>query len=127
MRLGDFSGIITSMFTDRMDVFHYIDEIQEDGTTQTKLSNNPAWRNAPCRISLSTDENPSDNQVDSVPIKTSPKIFFKTSVALKAGDYVVVRRFDDDGNVMCTYSGKAGMPSVFITHKEVLFHIEGTA
>lgn len=127
MKLGGFSGIVGSMFDDKMDINRYQDTLNDDGTTDTKMSETPIHKNISCRVSFSTDESPRDSQVDDVPIKNVPKIFCGLNVDIRAGDFVTVRRFGDDGSVIATYSGKVGLPSVFATHKEALFSIERSA
>lgn len=127
MKLEGFSGILVSMFTDKMDISRYEEKVNEDGTTDTVMADSPVYTDVMCRISFSTDESPRDSAVDDVPIKNVPKIFCKREVDIRAGDYVTIRRFDDNGNVIATYSGKVGLPSVFITHKEALFSIERSA
>lgn len=127
MRLGDFSGIIKTMFTDKMSITRYIDKELEDSSTDTILSGTPLYTDVPCRISFAFDENPRDNTVDDVPLKNAPKIFCDLSTDLKPGDFIEVTRFNDDGVVIATYAGKVGLPSVFITHKEALFSIERSA
>lgn len=127
MRLGDFAGIITTMFLDKMDITRYIDKDNGDGTTQTVLSDTPVYTDVPCRISFSSDENPADTDIDNTPLKQTPKIFCKVSADLQAGDYITVRRFNDDGEVIATYSGKVGLPNVYGSHKEALFSISGSA
>lgn len=127
MKLGGFAPIIVSMFTDKMDINRYVDSPNSDGTTDTKLSETPVYTDIPCRISFATDENPRDKEVDNVPLKNVPKIFCKLDTDIKPGDFITVRRYSDSGEVIATYAGKVGLPSVFITHKEALFSIERSA
>lgn len=127
MRLGDFAGIITTMFSDTMDITRYIDKENDDGTTETVLSDTPIYSGVPCRISFSSEENPGDTDIDNTPVKLSPKIFCKVGVDLQTGDYITVKRLNDDGEVIATYSGKVGMPAVYTSHKEALFYINRSA
>lgn len=127
MRLGDFSGIITTMFTDKMDITRYIDRTNPDGTTETVMPDYPIYTDVDCRLSFISEESPKDKTVDDNPVKTNPKIFCKTTADVQAGDYITVRRLDDDGNVMVIYSGQIGLPSIYITHKEALFLIKESA
>lgn len=127
MKLSGFAGIITTMFNDKMSIRRYEKSENNDGTTSTKLSENPIYTDIPCRISFSSDESPKDSEVDEVPIRNVPKIFCKLDVDIQAGDIVTVNRYDDDGYIIATYEGKVGLPSVFITHKEALFSIERSA
>lgn len=127
MRLGDFSGIITTMFTDKMDINRYVDRPNSDETTETVLPDTPIYTDVECRISFVSEESPKDGTVDDNPVKTNPKIFCKKTADVQAGDFITVRRLDDDGNVMATYSGQLGLPSTYITHKEALFLIKESA
>lgn len=127
MRLGDFAKIITTTFADKMSINRYVDKETEDGSTETILPDEPIYTDVPCRISFSFDESPKDREVDEVPVKNICKVFCSTNVDIRAGDFVTVNRFDDDRNVIATYSGKMGLPSVFITHKEALLSIERSA
>ena len=124
MRLSDFSGIISTLFTDKMSINRYQERKNSDETIDTILQDIPLYSEVPCRLSFASRENPEDNEIDDVPIKISPKIFCKRDVDIKAGDFITVHRFDDDGNITASYSGKVGLPSVFMTHKEVMFTIE---
>lgn len=127
MKLGKFAGIITTMLSDTMDITRYINEENADGSTETKLPDTPQYTDVPCRISFSSEENPGDTDIDNTPLKLTPKIFCKIDADLQAGDYIVVRRLDDDGKVMATYSGKVGLPAVYVSHKEALFYINRSA
>lgn len=128
MKLSGFSGVIATMMTDKMSITRYVDKDNEDGSTTTVLSDEPIYTDVPCRVSFSSDgEKPNDDEVDDVPVKTVPKVFCKLSTDLQAGDFITVTRYDDEGKIIATYSGKVGLPSVFITHKEALFSIERSA
>lgn len=128
MKLSGFAGIFSTMFTDKMSIARYVDKDNEDGSTTTVLSDSPLYTEVPCRISfLSSGEKPNDKDVDDTPIKDVPKIFCELGTDIREGDFVTVERFDDEGKVIATYSGKVGLPSVFITHKEALFSIERSA
>lgn len=127
MKLSGFAGIIATMFNDKMSIRRYEKIEDTDGTTSTKLSDDAKYTDIPCRISFSSDESPADNEVDNVPIKNVPKIFCKLDVDIQAGDFITVTRYNDEGEIIATYEGKVGLPSVFITHKEALFSIERSA
>lgn len=127
MKLSGFAPILSTMFTDKLSINRYVDKDNGDETTDTVLSESPLFEDVPCRLSFSSDENPRDNEVDDVPVENIPKIFCKVDADIKAGDFIKVQRFDDYGNVIATYSGKLGLPSIYITHKEALFFIEESA
>ena len=127
MKLGAFSGIITTMFTDKMDITRYVEQENPDGTTETALPDIPLYTDVSCRISFVSEESPKDGTVDDNPLKNTPKVFCKIDTDVQAGDYITLRRFDDDGNIMATFSGQIGLPSIYPTHKEALFLIKESA
>ena len=127
MKLSGFSGIIATLFTDKMSITRYVDEEEADGSTTTVLPSAPLYTDIDCRVSFASTENPNDKDVDNTPLEVAPKIFCKSDTDLRAGDFIKVTRFGDDGKIIATYSGKVGLPSVFITHKEALFSIEESA
>lgn len=127
MKLGAFSGIITTMFTDKMEITRYVERTNSDGTTETALPDIPLYTDVSCRISFVSEENPKDGAVDDTPVKSIPKVFCKIDADVQAGDYITLRRIGDDGNVMATFSGQIGLPSIYPTHKEALFLIKESA
>lgn len=127
MKLGAFSGIITTMFTDKMDITRYVEQENPDGTTETALPDIPLYTDVGCRISFVSEENPKDGTVDDNPVKSTPKVFCKIDTDVQAGDYITLRRIGDDGSVMATFSGQIGLPSIYPTHKEALFLIKESA
>lgn len=127
MNLSAFSGIITLMFTDKMDVSNYIERVNSDETTDIILPDSPQQIDIPCRVSFYSSENPSDKAVDNVPIKLQPKIFCGLGVELSAGDFINVRRYSDAGQLISSLFGKVGLPIAYATHKEASFFVEGSA
>lgn len=127
MKLGAFSGIITTMFTDKMDITRYVEQENPDGTTETTLPDVPLYTDVSCRISFVSEESPKDGAVDDNPVKNTPKVFCKIDTDVQAGDYITLRRIGDDGSVMATFSGQIGLPSIYPTHKEALFLIKESA
>lgn len=127
MKLSGFSKIITTMLTDKMSITRYVDKENEDGTTDTVMPESPLYSDVACRVSFSSGDKPNDKDVDDTPVAIVPKIFCELDVDLKAGDFVTATRFNDKGEVIASYSGKVGLPAVFITHKEALFSIERSA
>lgn len=127
MNLSGFSGIIKTMFSDRMSIRRYTTRTNSDQTTDSVLSSTDLYSNIPCRLSYNSDESPKDRDVDNVPVQLVPKVFCGVEVDIKPGDLVTVTRFNDSGNIIATFSGTIGLPSVFITHKEALFLIDRSA
>ena len=112
---------IEKLYTDRFDAYRYVEEDDEDGTTEMKISKTPHIINQRCRVSFvpNRQEDPKDTDVDSNPIRTQPKIFAAPDCGLAVGDYVVVRRLADDGKtVLAKYSGPVGLPFLYPSHLE---------
>ena len=127
MKLGGFSKILESMFTDKMSIRRYQDVTNDDKTTDIILPDTPLYEGVPCRLSFVSGENPEEKEIDDVPVSNVMKIFCGECVNIRAGDFIKVERFNDDGVVIATYAGKVGLPSKYITHQEVLFFIQESA
>lgn len=123
------SKLIASMLTDKVDVYRYVNEVSEDGSTTTKLSSEPVVSDLPGRISFSYSkiENAKIHDPSGDPIDHTPKIFFLTDADIKTGDIVTVKRYiPGTEEILVSYRGKIGLPSIFPTHIEVSIAIEGT-
>lgn len=120
--LGSFvRGPIEVYYTDRCDVYRYEQVENEDGTTETKLSDTPFLEDYACRISYvaNRQEDPKDSDVDSNPILTQLKIFISEKSGVRAGDYIFARKMaDDEETVIAEYSGPAGLPFAHESHLE---------
>ena len=125
MKLSSFSALLTPLMTDRVYIYRYVNET-ENNITKTTLSNEPVV-SAPCRISFDTRDKPSGSSIDETKIEFRPKLFVGTDVDIRAGDKVVITRYNDDNTVMSVYTGQAGEPACYPSHKEVLVYIEGSA
>lgn len=127
INLSGFSPIIESTMTDTMDGYRYVDYTNDDGTTETKMSASPVYSNHRCRLSFKGIDNPGDGEIDKVPLTLVPKLFCPVTSSIMAGDYVIVKRKSNAGDVLHTYAGTIGLPAVYETHKEVLLSIEESA
>lgn len=126
MKLTAFTNIIQMLFTDKMDVYKYIPQVNSDGTTDNVLALIPDKSNIPCRVSFFKMESVLDSEVDSNPLSATPKLFFPVTETFLQGDYVQVRRMSGD-TVIAQYEGNLGLPNTFETHKEAVFLIKGSA
>ena len=124
MRLGGFRGIITTTFTDRMDVKRYEDIENEDGSTSTVLLEDVFLTGIPCRLSFYYEEQAHDDKLLETRVEMTPKIFYRIEDKLMAGDVVTVTRYDSFGNALGYYEGKLGKPLLFETHTQAQFLVE---
>lgn len=127
MKLSAVSKVFALLYTDKMDISRYTNTTNADDTESTKLPANPTYTDVPCRISFASDENSKDSEIDETPVVISPKIFCSLSVDIIAGDFLKVTRYDEAGNVLGVFTGTAGLPTPYLTHKQTNFTMEGSA
>lgn len=124
MKLTGLGKLYTMLYNDRMDIYRTGVEVNSDGTTEVSYQGSLIYENVKCRISFSSDDTGADSEVDRNPVRFNPKLFCTADVDLQAGDYVVVRRYADNGSVMRTYQGMVAMPSWYTTHQEAFMRID---
>lgn len=127
MNLAGLGKLFTMLYDDRMDIYRTVKEENDDNTTDISYNPEPLYKGIKCRISFSSDDTGSDSEVDREPVRYDPKLFCEAAVDLKAGDYVVVRRYADDGSVVKTYEGRVASPSWYSTHQEAFMRIDESA
>jgi hypothetical protein len=124
MKLAGLGKLFTMLYDDRMDIYRTAKEDNEDSTTDISYESFPVYTDIKCRLSFSSDDRSSDSEVDRNPVRFDPKLFCEADVDLLAGDYVVVRRYADNGSIMMTYEGRIAKPSRYSTHQEAFMRID---
>ena len=124
MKLAGLGKLFAILYNDRMDIYRTSREENDDSTTLIAYEETPLYEDVKCRLSFSSDDSGADSEVDRNPVRFGPKLFFGPEVDVQAGDYVVVRRYADNGSVMSTYEGRTAKPSVYSTHQEALLRID---
>lgn len=124
MKLAGLGKLFTMLYNDRMDIYRTSKGTNQDETTDVSYEPTPLYEDVPCRLSFSGDDTGSDSEVDRNPVRFNPKLFCKAEVDLQAGDYVVVRRYADNGSIIKTYQGQVALPSWYTTHQETLMRID---
>lgn len=124
MRLAGLGKLISILYNDRMDIYRTEASPNDDSTTDISYTPSPRYSGIPCRISFSSDDSASDSEVDRTPVRAHPKLFFSADVDLRAGDFVQVTRYADDGNAAATYRGQVAQPSWYTTHQEAYMRID---
>lgn len=127
MRLSSFIGLYESMYTDKLNVFRYVEEEQADGTLVLTLPNDALYVNLKCRISVKSLDNSEGNEYDTNPQRLQVKIFTNPGNDVQKGDKLVAQRIDGSGSVVAAYEGTAGLPFKYDTHQEILFAELGDA
>lgn len=124
MKLAGLGKFMAILYNDRMDIYRTVKSENNDDTIDVSYNPEPLYRDLSCRLSFSSDDTGSDSEVDRNPVRSSPKIFCGAEVDLKAGDFVTVRRYADDGSVVQTYQGQVAQPSWYSTHQEAFMRID---
>ena len=124
MKLAGLGKLFAILYNDRMDIYRTVKEDNDDNTTNISYEPQPLYTDIKCRLSFSSDDTGADSEVDRNPVKFNPKLFCEAEVDLKAGDYVVVRRYADNGSVIKTYQGQVALPSWYSTHQEAFMRID---
>lgn len=124
MKLAGLGKLLSMLYDDKMDIYRTGSDTNDDLSTDVFYKPEPVYVDVKCCLSFSSDDTGADSEVDREPIRFNPKLFCETSVDLKAGDYVVVRRYSDDGIVVKTYEGRVAQPSWYSTHQEANIRID---
>lgn len=119
MKISGFKSIISSTYTDIMDIYRHVEVMNTDGTSGIQISQMPLYTGIKCRISFENRDASNTISEDTNPINLQIKIFCEPSVDIKKGDKLIVYRNDDNGNIMSSYEGIANLPFVYTTHKEI--------
>ena len=124
MKLAGLGNFFAMLYNDRMDIYRTVRADNPDTTINISYSPDPLYTDIKCRLSFSSDDTGTDTEIDRNPVRLSPKLFCGAEVDLKAGDYVVVRRYTDSGEVSKTYQGQVALPSWYTSHQEVFVRID---
>ena len=124
MKLAGLGKLFAMLYNDRMDIYRTSKDTNNDNTIDIAYEPEPRYKAIQCRLSFSSDDTGADSEVDRNPVRFNPKLFCKAEVDLQAGDYVVVRRYADNGSVTATYQGQVSKPSWYSTHQEAFMRID---
>ncbi len=124
---GNAKKIIESQFKDRVSVYRYENGKNADGTTYTNKNPVPISMNIPCKISYLNFDSPNPDEVDTNLVLLNPKLFVSVETDIRVGDYLSIDVLDMGGKIIGTYKGTAGLPNIYVTHKEILFNMKTNA
>ena len=116
------------MYTDRCDIYEYVNEIKDNGAKSTRKNLVPKYMDVPCKISFSlrTWDVFHHKDVDITPYEKQPKIFMEVEYKVEPGYYFEARRFDpQSGEIIAEYKGQCGLPQVHLSHQEILLDTRG--
>lgn len=124
MKLAGLGTFFALLYDDRMNIYRTSKVETDDKTTDISYEPEPLYKDVKCRLSFSSDDTGTDTEVDRNPVRFSPKLFCDAGVDLQAGDYVVVRRYADNGSPLMYYQGRVALPSKYSTHQETFMRID---
>lgn len=122
----DFSPIAKAMEildTDEMDIGRRTTIQNPDGTTGQTNPNDALYKKIPCHISFQKADNPDSGTVDIEPVITGVQINCSLDVDIQKDDYITARKLDSKGNVLETYKGIIGFPTVTQSRKSALMEM----
>lgn len=127
MNLAGLGKLFSVLYSDRLDIYRTGKKENSDTSTDIFYEPEPLYTDVKCRISFDSDDTGADSEVDENPVKFNPKLFVDADVDIKAGDYVVVRRLNNQGEAVKTYKGMVAMPSWYSSHQEVYLRVDEEA
>lgn len=127
MKLSGMGSFLTLLYDDKFDIYRTDKDLNEDESTNIFYESEPKYTDIPGRLSFSSDDTGADSEVDETPIRYNPKLFCAHDVDVRAGDYIVLRRYSDDGKIIHTYKGVAAQPSWYSTHQEIFIRVDEEA
>lgn len=123
MKLAGLGKLFAMLYSDRMDIYRTSKDEGSDNTTSITYDPEPLYKDVECRLSFNRSDTAPYSEVDRNPVVFNPKLFCSSDVDLLAGDYVVIRRYADDGSVMMLYEGMSAKPAKYPTHQEASIRI----
>lgn len=110
--------------TDKMSIYRRMPVENPDGTTGETSQNVPIYENVDCHIAFIDADNPDSATVQTRPIIMGIRIHCGLEVDIQNGDYVVANKLSNNGDILETYSGIVGEPSVTESRKSVEMKME---
>ena len=90
------------------------------------LASAPKAENVPCHLVVTQGDNPNTSATlgaATLPVLVYAKVYTGLGVVINVDDELVVQKKDKKGNVLATYHGKAGVPTVRQSRKETALQI----
>lgn len=103
--------------TDKIDIHRKMEIQNPDGTTGETSINVPLYTQVDCHISFISSDNPDAKTSDMKPIIIGLMINCPLEVDLQNNDYIIAYKMSNDGNVLETYRGIIGEPTVAQSRK----------
>ena len=108
------------MDTDKMDIGRRILIEDDDGFTIEISPEEPLYIGIPCHVAFQATDNPNPTTIDTQPIITSLNVNCDLTVDIQNGDYIYAHKCDHADNILKTYMGIVGQPTVNQARQNVL-------
>ena len=126
--LTQFSKVLEKTYTDKLNIARFMEVTNTDGTTGSKLSEQPVYTDIPCKISFASSDRSDGATEEKNPENLQLKIFCNPDVDIRKGDTLTAIRLAEDGvTELKQYTGVANLPAQYLTHKETLMVQVGEA
>ena len=110
--------------TDSMDIARKMEIENPDGTTGETEIETPIYTNVPCHIAFISADNPDSATSETKPIIVGLRINCSLDVDIQNGDYIIAKKLSNSGDVLETYKGVIGEPSVSQSRKSAEMKME---
>jgi len=110
--------------TDKMTIYRRMETQNPDGTTGETPQNVPLYQDVACHIAFISSDNPDSATAETQPIIVGIRIHCGLEVDLQNGDYVIANKLSNNGEVLETYSGIIGEPTVTQSRKSAEMKME---
>lgn len=103
--------------TDKMDIYRRMEITNPDGTAGESSMQEPLYKDIPCHIAFIRADNANPDTIDTTPVIVGIQINCSLDVDLQNNDYIKAYKLSDNGNILETYSGVIGFPTVSQSRK----------
>ena len=116
--------VMQAFDTDKIDIYRRQEIENPDGTTGETSTDVPLYTDIPCHISFVTADNPNSATAETRPVIVGLRIHCAVDIDIQNGDNIVAKKLSNLGEVLETYTGIAGEPSVSQSRKSVEMKME---
>lgn len=116
--------VMKAFDTDKIDIFRRMEIINPDGTTGETTLDEPIYTNISCHIAFVSADNPNTDTSDTQPIIIGIRINCPLEIDLQKGDYIKAYKLSNIGEVLETYKGIIGEPTVSQSRKSAEMKME---